>query len=140
MIETMKAEIRYRNSEKLNLYRKFILFSRVPVSFAFNEGGGALALELSQVLQVGDAVVRFKELELLAGRKISALPATIELLFSRAVPDLAIGRATVAPTGPLAPELHHCAQQAIALIIVLEFFKVGHLCHHFRHLVESIAP
>ena len=109
------------------------------MTFAFNEFGGTLALKLSQVLQVGDAVIRFEERERLAVRKIVALPAAIELLLSCAVSDLAIRGAAIAPAGFLASHLDHCSQQAIALIVVIEFLEEGHLRHHFRHLVEPMA-
>jgi hypothetical protein len=116
------------------------LFGRVPVLLSLEERGWALAFEFSQVFQVGDAVVGLEELEFFTGRKIVALPAAVELLFSRTVSDSAVGRAAVAPTGLRAAQLHHRAQQAVALVVVLEFFEVGDLCHHLRHFVEAVSP
>jgi hypothetical protein len=86
-----------------------ILPWRVPVPFTFYKSGGALTFELSQVLQVGDAVVRFEELERLAGWKIITLPATVELLLSRTIPDFTMGRAAIAPAGFVASHLYHRA-------------------------------
>ncbi len=86
-----------------------------------------------------DAVVHLEELELLTRCKVVALPAAVELLLSRTVPDLTMGRPAVAPASLVASHLHHCTQQAVALIVVLEFFKEGHLGHQFRHLIISIA-
>ena len=103
-----------------------------------------MALELTQVFQVGHAVVGLKEFEILTGREILALLAAVELLFSGTVPDLAVGRAAVAPAGPLAAQLHHRAHKAVALVVVLEFLEVVPMDigirHHFRHLVEAVTP
>ena len=110
------------------------------MSCAFDEGGGALVFELSQVFQVGDAVIRFEERERLTGREIIALPAATKFLLSRTVSDLPIRWAAIAPAGPLAPQLHHRAQEAVALVVVLEFLEEGHVCHQFRHLVEPMPP
>jgi len=85
--------------------------------------------ELSQVFQVGDAVIRFEERERLTGREIIALPAATKFLLSRTVSDLPIRWAAIAPAGALAPQLHHRTQQAITFIVMLEFFEQGHLGH-----------
>ena len=45
------------------------------------KAAGPLALELSQILQMGDAVLRIEERKFLTGREIIALPAVVESIF-----------------------------------------------------------
>ena len=85
-------------------------------------------------------MVRFENFELLTGRKIIALPAADELFLSSAVSYLAVGWATVTFTELFAAHLHHCAQQIIALVIILKFLEEWHLCKHVSHLIESVVP
>ena len=89
---------------------------------------------------MSDAVVSLKKFKFFTGWKIVALPAAVESFLSRAVSNFAFGRAAVAPAGPFATHLHHRPQQAVALIIVLEFLEKGHLRQYVRHLVESVMP
>jgi len=112
----------------------------VPVSFAFEECGGALALDFSQVLQVRDAVARLKNFQLFASREVIALPAAFQPFLSRAASYLTLWRATITPAGFLAAQLHHRAQQVIAVIVVLELLEDRHLGHHIGHFAESVAP
>ena len=81
----------------------------------------------------------FEKLESFASKEIIALPAAIKLFFSRAASYLAVGRATITFTELFAANLHHCAQQIIAFIVVLERLELRNLCQHIRHLIESVV-
>jgi hypothetical protein len=117
-----------------------VLSGCIPVSSSFDEGGGALLFEFSQVLQMGRTVVRFKEFELFASGEIVTLPAAVEAFFPAALPYLAFGWAAVASAGLFAAQFHHCAQQVIALVVILEFPEERHLCQHISHLAEPVVP
>ena len=89
---------------------------------------------------MGRAVVLFQERELFAGLEIGTLPAARESFLSATISYFAVGRPAIASAGLLAAHFHHCAQQVIALVVVLEFLEERHLCQHVSHLAEPVAP
>ncbi len=89
---------------------------------------------------MGRAVVLFQERELFAGLEIATQPAAIESFLSATISYLAVWRPAVASAGLLAAHFHHCAQQVITLVVVLEFLEERHLCQRISHLPEPVAP
>ncbi len=94
-----------------------------PMALAFEKGSRAATLDLAQVLQVGVAVTRLEEIELDASREGLTLPATLQSPIPVALPDLAMGRTTVATTCPLAAQLRQGFQHLAALWEVLKGFE-----------------
>jgi len=85
-----------------------------------------------------DAVVGFEEFELFACGKFIALPAAGDFLFSAAISDFAVRGAAVTSTSLFAAKFYHQAQQAIALVVILELLEEGDLCQHRGHLRKAL--
>ena len=65
------------------------------------------------------AVTGLEHFKLLASREFIALPAALDDLCSAALSYLALGRTAISAAGLLAAHLRHCAEQVIALLVVL---------------------
>jgi hypothetical protein len=137
-VQALRAtSITTRHRSNLTL---ILLILFLPILCSCEESVNALLLERSQVLQVGDAVAGFEEVEILAGLELSAFPAAFDALLLAALPHLAEWRTTTASAGFLAAKLHQSAQNLVALIIMLKRFEKGDSFQDLSRLVELGSP
>jgi hypothetical protein len=72
---------------------------------------------------VGVSVRRREETELLAGLKISALPASLKVVLPATIPDLALRWPTIVATPAFTPKLHHRPKSLVTGLIVGEWLE-----------------
>jgi len=80
-------------------------------------------MDRSEILRVGISVRRREKTELLAGLKISALPAPLKVVLPATIPDLTLRRAAIVAAPALTPELHHCPKGLVTRLIVGEWLE-----------------
>jgi hypothetical protein len=81
---------------------------RSPISLPREERINPPLIDRSEVLCVSVCVRRREETELLAGLKISVLPAPLKVVLPATIPNLALRWPAIVAALAFTPKLHHC--------------------------------
>jgi hypothetical protein len=93
---------------------------RSPVSLSLKERINPSLVDCPHVLRVSISVRRREETELLAGLKISALPAPLKVALPATIPDLTLRWPAIVAAPAFTPKLHHCPKGLVTRLIVGE--------------------
>jgi hypothetical protein len=72
---------------------------------------------------MGISVRQREETKLLAGLKVSALPAPLKVALPATIPDLALRWPAIVAAPAFTPKLHHCPKGLVARLIVGEWLE-----------------
>jgi hypothetical protein len=94
-----------------------------PISLSRKERIDTALFDCSEVLYIGISVRQREETKLLAGLKVSALPAPLKVALPATIPDLALRWPAIVAAPAFTPKLHHCPKGLVTRLIVGEWLK-----------------